>query len=120
MRPRISSALIHGASVQNGAVGGAKIFRGADMPIMTANQARMILELAAIYGYRLNEDRIVEIVGVVIYAFIMKYASKYVKDFSSLPDFAIDAVFGFAGTELLGIIAREYFSRGFAIDGLVD
>lgn len=120
LRHKISSALINSASLQNAAVGAVKFLPGADMPVMTINQARMILELAAIYGYDLNEDRFVEMVAVVVYAFVMKYASKFTKDRTNFPEFAIDTIFGFGGTELLGIIARQYFESGYAIDGLAN
>lgn len=46
--------------------------------------------------------------------------SNYVNDEIPIPDFIVDAVFGFSGTQLLGFAAREYFGRGLAPEGLVE
>ena len=101
-------------------MGVLKILPGADMPLMTLNQARMILELAAIYGYDISADRIIEIVVLVLGAFGMRALSNYINDNLPIPEIVVDAVFGFAGTELIGFLAREYFSRGLAPEALID
>lgn len=51
LRSTISTRVINACAIENAGVGALKILPGADMPIMTLNQGRMILELAAIYGY---------------------------------------------------------------------
>ncbi len=38
---------------------------GADMPLITLNQARMVLQIAAVYGNDLSADRIREVAAVV-------------------------------------------------------
>lgn len=120
LRSAISIRLINACAIENAGVGVLKILPGADMPLMTLNQARMLLELAGIYGYDISSDRIIEMVVLVLSAFGFRYLSNYVNDNSPIPEFVVDAVFGFGGTELIGFLAREYFSRGLAPEGLVE
>ncbi len=120
LRPPISNRVVNATAIENAGVGAIKIIPGADMPLMTLNQARMLLELAAIYDYDVNADRIVEIVALVLSAFGFKSLSKYVHKATPIPSFVIDAVFGFGGTMLLGRVAKEYFASGLAPEGLVD
>ena len=118
LRSKFATSLINTCAFENAGIGLIKIIPGADMPLMTLNQARMVLQLAAIYGYSIDEDRIIEIVALVLAAFAMRYLSDYVKKTSGIKGFLVDGAAGFAATELLGNIAREYFASGYAIDGL--
>lgn len=120
LRDAIAVRVINATAIENAGIGAIKLFRGADMPIMTLNQARMILELAAIYNYKVNSDRIIEIVVLVLSAIGFKYLSKHVNKKIKLPSFLIDAAFGFGGTQLLGYAAKEYFARNLAPEGFVD
>lgn len=120
LRSAISRRVINACSIENAGVGALKILPGADMPIMTLNQGRMIMELAAIYGYSISVDRLVEIVVLVLSAFGLRALSNYINDEVPIPEFIVDAVFGFGGTQLLGYAAREYFAYGLAPDGLVE
>lgn len=120
VREIIANRIINATSIENAGIGAIKILPGADMPIMTLNQARMILELAAIYGYEVNTDRIVEMVVLVLTAFGFKYLSKVVNKNLPIPDFIVDAAFGLGGTEFLGRISKEYFEKRMAPEGLVD
>lgn len=120
LRSLISVRVINTCAIENAGVGALKLLPGADMPIMTLNQGRMILELAAIYGYNITLDRLVEIVVLVLSAFGFRALSNYINNEVPIPDFIVDAVFGFGGTQLLGFAAREYFARGLAPEGLVD
>lgn len=120
LRSKIATSLINSCSFENAGIGLIKILPGADLPLMTLNQARMILELAAIYGYSIDEDRILEIVTVVISAFGMRYLSQYVKKATPIAGFIVDGASGLIATQALGNIAKEYFASGMAIDGLVE
>ena len=120
LRPAISRRIINACSIENAGLSMLKVLPGIDMPLCIANQVKMILELAAIYGYDISLDRIVEIIVVILSNFGMRELSELVKDEVSVPKFLVDGVFGFAGTELLGFAAREYFSRGLAPDGLIE
>lgn len=120
LRGRIADNIIYTCSLENGGIGIIKILPGADMPLMTINQIRMLLQLAAVYGYKINEDRVLEIISIVAAAFGMRYISNKVKKSAPIPKFIVDGTFGVSATVVLGNLAKEYFASGLAIDGLVD
>ncbi len=51
-------------AAQNAGVGLVVVIPGADMPVMTANQAKMVLEIAAAYGQPLTVERIKELAAI--------------------------------------------------------
>jgi hypothetical protein len=57
LRPAVVDRIIATAARQNGAVGVFVFIPGADMPVMTVNQVRMILQIAAAYGERVGLER---------------------------------------------------------------
>lgn len=120
LRDIIADEIISHCAIQNAGIGALGIIPGADMPLMTLNQARMILELAAIYSYQIDEDRIIEIIVVVLSAFAMKYLSNYVTKTTGISKILVNGAFGFGGTQILGNIAKSYFASGLAIDGLAE
>ena len=51
--------------MQNGVLGVAIFIPGADFPVLTLNQIRMVLRIAAAHGEELDKERAVEILTVV-------------------------------------------------------
>ncbi len=64
MRRAVAEEAIKATSFQNGVVGLVMVIPGADLPIMTANQAKMVLQIAAAYGEPLGAERIKELAVV--------------------------------------------------------
>ncbi len=120
LRPAISRRIINASAIENAGLSMLKVLPGIDMPLCIANQIKMILELAAIYGYEISLDRIVEIIVVILSNFGVRELSNMLSEQTPVPKFMIDGLLGFGGTELLGYAAREYFSRGLAVEGLVE
>ena len=56
-------------AVQNAGIGLVPLLPGADMPVMTLNQAKMVLQIAAAYGQPMGKDRVKEVAPVVASAF---------------------------------------------------
>ena len=65
IRPIQVRALITACAIQNATVGAINLIPGSDLPIMTANQAKLALDIAASYGKGLSAGRIPEVAGVV-------------------------------------------------------
>src|SRR5680860_539931 len=64
-RPAVSRRVIEKTARQNAVVGAAFFFPGADMPVMTLNQLKMIFSLAAIHDQEISEDRALELAGTL-------------------------------------------------------
>ena len=70
VRRPLSLDAVRATAIQNAGVGVVVFIPGADMPIMTLNQAKMLLQIAAAYGQPLSAERIKELAAVVGGAFL--------------------------------------------------
>ncbi len=109
---------IRSTAIQNAGVGVVVFIPGADMPIMTANQAKMVLQIAAAYGNELSTDRVKELAGVLVGGFFFRGISRTVAGAVPVLGFAVKGTFGYVGTQAIGHAAIEYFENGGDIAGL--
>ena len=120
VRRPLSLDAVHATAIQNAAVGLVPIIPGADMPIMTLNQAKMLLQIAAAHGEPLGLERAKELVGVVAGAFFLRNVARSAAGAVPVLGWAIRAGVGFAGTEAMGRAAIEYFEAGGDIVGFAS
>jgi uncharacterized protein (DUF697 family) len=97
---------------QNAVIGAVVIIPGADMPAMTANQIRMVLKIAAVYGEQIGLDRALEILSVVGTAFVFRTLARQALDFVPGFGWALKGAVGFTATVALGEAAIKYFEAG--------
>ena len=118
VRRAVAEEAVKSTSFQNLIIGGVAIIPGADMPLMTANQAKMIMQIAAAYGQPLGAERVKEIASVVGGAFVLRTVAR--QFVALVPGFgwAIKAGIGYTGTLAMGYAAVEYFEGGGDIAGL--
>ena len=90
----------------------------SDMPIMTANQAKMVLQIAAAYGHPLSADRVKEIAGVIAGGFVFRGVSRQLAGVIPALGWAVKGTMGYVGTQAIGHAAIEYFEGGGDIAGL--
>lgn len=109
VRKPLALDAVKATSAQNAAVGAVVIIPGADMPVMTANQAKMILQIAAAYGQKMGLERAKELLGVVAGAFALRTAARQVV--SVVPGFgwAVKGLIGYTGTQAMGHAAIAFF-----------
>jgi len=118
MRRHIAKEAISATAMQNGAIGVVVFIPGADLPVMTLNQAKMILQIAAAYGQPMNKERIKELAMVVGGGFALRYVARTAIGFVPVLGWAIKGVIGYTGTLAMGNAALEYFERGGSPEGL--
>lgn len=111
LRRAVSEEIIHKNARQNAFVGALPI-PGADMPVMTANQARMVLHLAAAYDVELSYQRARELLGVLAAGFGLRALTRQVVKVVPVGGWAAAAAIGYAGTVAMGRSAMLYFERG--------
>ena len=109
VRRPLSIDAVNATALQNGAVGLLPIIPGADMPIMTLNQAKMLLQIAAAYGQPMSTERVKELACVVGRAFALRNVARSVAGVVPVLRWAVRAGVGYAGTEAMGRAAIEYF-----------
>jgi uncharacterized protein (DUF697 family) len=110
-RRAVCEELIRKNARQNAVVGALPI-PGADMPVMTANQARMVLNIAAAHDEELSLDRARELLGVLAAGFGLRALSRQVVKLIPIAGWAAAAAIGYAGTVAMGRATMLYFERG--------
>ncbi len=120
VRRPLSLDAVRATAIQNAGVGVVVFIPGADMPIMTLNQAKMLLQIAAAYGQPLSAERIKELAAVVGGAFLFRNIARTAVGVVPVLGWAIKGAVGFAGTEAMGRAAIEYFEAGGDIVGVAN
>lgn len=112
MRRAVAEDAMKTTAVQNGLVGAVTPIPGADMPIMTANQIKMLLQIAAAYGQPLGVDRIKELAAVVAGGYVLRAIARQALVVVPVLGWAIKGGIGYTGTMAMGRAAINYFESG--------
>lgn len=116
VRRPLSLESVSSTALQNAGIGFLFVIPGADMPLMTLNQAKMLLLIAAVYGEDLNVKRIKEFVALIGGAFVCRSVARQLVKCVPVLGWAVKAAVGYAGTMAMGYAAIEYYEgeSGFA------
>ena len=112
LRPPVVEHIIQKFSRQNGILGVAIFIPGADMPVLTLNQIRMVFRIAAAYGEEIDRDRALEILAVVGAGFGFRALAREAMGFVPGVGWAIKGGIAYVGTRALGRAAARYFEAG--------
>ncbi len=112
LRAAVIEHTIQATARQNALVGAVIILPGADMPVMTMNQLKMVLRIGAAYGYRSDLQRTVEMLGVIASGLGMRALARRAVEYVPGLGWAMKASFGYVGTEAIGRSAVAYFENG--------
>ena len=107
----VCEEIIRNNARQNAVIGALPI-PGADMPVMTANQARMVLNIAAAFGEELSMERAKELLGVLAAGFGLRALSRQAVKLVPVGGWAASAVIAYSGTVAMGRSSILYFERG--------
>lgn len=118
VRRPLSLESVRSTSMQNAGVGLVAFIPGADLPIMTLNQAKMVLQIAAAYGQPLTAERAKELAAVVGGGFACRAAARQLVGIVPALGWAVKAGIGYAGTSAMGHAAIEYFEHGGNVAGI--
>ena len=112
-------ARLLGAKVarQNGMVGAAVFIPGVDFPVLTINQLRLVLRLAAAYGQQLDAQRLPEILGVVGTALGFRAVARQALGVVPVAGWAVKGGVAYTGTRAVGEAAIRYFEARAASGG---
>lgn len=120
VRRAVAEEAVKSTAFQNAVIGGVMVIPGADMPIMTANQAKMVMQIAAVYGEPLGAERVKELATVVGGAFALRAVARQFVGLVPGFGWAIKAGIGYSGTLAMGYAAIEYFEAGGDVRGLAE
>jgi uncharacterized protein (DUF697 family) len=111
LRGAVSRELIRRIARQNGLIAGTTVVPGADMPVLTLNQIRLVLRIADAHGFEVDRERIPEILGVVGGGFGLRALARRSLGAVPLAGWAVKGGIAYAGTRALGEAALRYFER---------
>lgn len=114
-RRSVALEYVKNTSLQNAVVGGVLFVPGADLPVMTLNQIKMVLQIAATYNQPLSSARIKEIAIVVGGAFFWRTIARQAIALIPVISIPIKATIGYTGTYAMGRAVVEYFEKGGSI-----
>jgi uncharacterized protein (DUF697 family) len=109
LRDAVVDRLIARFSRQNGMIGVAVFVPGADLPILTVNQIRLLMRIADAYGFELDRERIPEVLGVIGSAYGFRAVARSLLGVVPLAGWAVKGGIAYGGTRALGEAARRYF-----------
>jgi uncharacterized protein (DUF697 family) len=112
LRRAVCEDIVRGFARQNGVLGAAIFIPGADLPVLTLNQIRMVLRIAAAHGEEIDRERALELLPIVAAGFGLRAIARELVAFVPLAGWAVKGAVAFAGTRALGEAAIAYFERG--------
>jgi uncharacterized protein (DUF697 family) len=109
VRAAVCNELIRRASRRNGVLGAAIFIPGADFPVLTMNQLRLVLRIGAAHGVAIDNERVPEILGVIGSGLAFRAAARQALGFVPVAGWAVKGGVAYAGTRALGEAAVKYF-----------
>lgn len=109
LRRAVSEEIVRGFSRQNGILGAAIFIPGADLPVLTLNQIRMVLRIAAAHGEEIDRERALELLPIVAAGFGFRALARQLAGVVPGAGWAVKGGIAFAGTRALGEAAIAYF-----------
>jgi uncharacterized protein (DUF697 family) len=111
LRRPVAEALVRRFARQNAAVGAAVLVPGADLPILTLNELRMVLRIAAAYGLEPEGARRLALGAVVGAGFGLRGIARRAVQLLPAPAFAVKGGVAYAGTRAIGTAAIALVER---------
>jgi uncharacterized protein (DUF697 family) len=116
LRPHVVESVIETAARRNAMIATAVWIPGADMPLLTAVEMRMVLAIGVCYGEEIGADRAVELLGLLGAGFGLRTAARELLDVVPVAGWVVKGGVAYSGTRALGRAAVEYFERGAVAD----
>ena len=120
MRRALARDSVQATSLQNAGIGLVPLIAGADLPVMTLNQAKMVLQIAAAYGQEMNKDRAKELACVVGGAYMCRVVARGLIGTVPVLGVVIRPTIAYGGTSAVGYAAIEYFEGGQDAAGVMN
>jgi uncharacterized protein (DUF697 family) len=111
LRKAVCDELIRRVSRRNGLIGVAVFVPGADLPILTVNQVRLVLRIADAYGFEIDRERLPEVLAVIGSGLGFRALARRAIGYVPVVGWAVKGGIAYTGTRALGEAAVRYFER---------
>jgi uncharacterized protein (DUF697 family) len=109
LRRAVCDELIRSFAKKNAIIAAAVFIPGVDLPVLTLNQARLVLRIALAHGQEIDKDRALELLGVVGAGFGLRTVARELLDVVPVAGWAVKGAVAYAGTKAIGEAAVRYF-----------
>lgn len=110
LREAVCDHLIESFSRKNGILDVAIFVPGADFPVLTLNQLRLVLRLASAHGVEVDQSRLPEILATIGAGLGLRALARQFLGTVPVAGWALKGAIAYAGTRALGEAARRYFA----------
>ena len=108
-RAALTERLVERAALRTGLVGAAVRLPGADLPVLTLHQLRLVLRLAACYGRPIDAQLVPEVLVVIGSGLGLRAIARRVLLTFRLPRGLVKGGVAYGGTRAVGEAAIRYF-----------
>jgi uncharacterized protein (DUF697 family) len=110
LRGPLCDHLIESMARKNALISAAVFIPGVDMPLLTLNQARLVLRIAVAYGQPVGGGRrLPELAGVFGTGFALRAVARELLDLIPVAGWAVKGAVAYSGTKAVGIAAVRHF-----------
>jgi uncharacterized protein (DUF697 family) len=110
LRDAVCDHLIESFSRKNAVLGAAIFVPGADFPVLTLNQLRLVLRLASSHGVEVDQSRLPEILATIGAGLGFRAVARQLLGTVPIAGWALKGAIAYTGTRALGEAARRYFA----------
>jgi uncharacterized protein (DUF697 family) len=111
LRERLCRELIESFSRKNGILSVAIFVPGADFPVLTLNQIRLVLRLAAAHGVEVDQQRVPEVLATVAAGLGFRTVARQILGAVPVAGWLVKGAVAYGGTRALGEAAMRYFQQ---------
>jgi uncharacterized protein (DUF697 family) len=112
IRKAVCEEIVKSFSKRNGILGAAIFIPGADLPVLTLNQIRMVFRIAGAYGADVDRERAAELLGILGAGLGFRAVARQVLGVVPGLGWALKGGIAYVGTRALGEAAIRYFEAG--------
>lgn len=109
LREAVAEKIIRKTAYQNGFIGAMVFLPGADTPILTLNQVRMVMKLASLYGEDIGFERAKEILVILGSGLLFRTLARNLVSFVPVLGWGVKGGIAYGGTVAIGKAAVKYF-----------
>jgi uncharacterized protein (DUF697 family) len=110
LRGPLCDHLIESMARKNALISAAVFIPGVDMPLLTLNQARLVLRIALAHGQPVGGgQRLPELAGVFGAGFALRTLARQLLDLVPVAGWAVKGAVAYSGTKAVGLGAVRYF-----------
>jgi uncharacterized protein (DUF697 family) len=111
LREPLSKQLVESFARKNGILGIAIFVPGADFPVLTLNQIRLVLRLAAVHGVDVDQQRLPEVLATIGAGLGFRAAARQLLAAVPIGGWVVRGGVAYGGTKAVGEAATRYFEN---------